>query len=120
MTSRPDTEAVRRLAYQLWRQRRPSEGTAEGDWYRAEQMLMNDATLRDRDENDTPLQTQRKTDDTVKQSFPASDPPASHLPDVPPVNADAKWAAARAAEHSTAPRARPGHAAPGTPAKKAR
>jgi hypothetical protein len=29
-------------------------------------------------------------------SFPASDPPASHLPDEPPVNAQAKWDAAKA------------------------
>ena len=36
-------------------------------------------------------------DQSVDDSFPASDPPASRLPDEPPVNADAKWAAARAA-----------------------
>jgi hypothetical protein len=33
-------------------------------------------------------------DEAVSESFPASDPPASHIPDEPPVNADAKWAAA--------------------------
>jgi hypothetical protein len=37
-------------------------------------------------------------DESVEESFPASDAPASRMPDVPPVNADAKWAAARAAE----------------------
>jgi uncharacterized membrane protein len=36
-------------------------------------------------------------DESVEQSFPASDPPASHLPDDPPSNAEAKWAAARTA-----------------------
>ena len=36
-------------------------------------------------------------DESVAESFPASDPPASRLPDEPPVNAEAKWAAARAA-----------------------
>jgi hypothetical protein len=36
-------------------------------------------------------------DESVAESFPASDPPASRLPDEPPSNADAKWAAARAA-----------------------
>jgi hypothetical protein len=40
-------------------------------------------------------------DQSVDQSFPASDAPASRIPDVPPVNADAKWAAARAAEGSS-------------------
>lgn len=37
-------------------------------------------------------------DTAVEESFPASDPPASRLPDEPPVNAEAKWEAARAAE----------------------
>lgn len=37
-------------------------------------------------------------DESIDQSFPASDPPASHLPDEPPSNAEAKWRAARAAE----------------------
>ena len=36
-------------------------------------------------------------DEAVAVSFPASDPPASRLPDEPPVNAEAKWEAARAA-----------------------
>jgi hypothetical protein len=36
-------------------------------------------------------------DRSVDESFPASDPPASRLPDEPPSNADAKWSAARAA-----------------------
>jgi hypothetical protein len=39
----------------------------------------------------------RAVDESIDESFPASDAPASHLPDEPPVNADAKWAAARAA-----------------------
>jgi hypothetical protein len=37
-------------------------------------------------------------DESVEESFPASDPPASRLGDEPPVNADAKWETARAAE----------------------
>jgi hypothetical protein len=36
-------------------------------------------------------------DESVDESFPASDPPASHLPDEPPSNAEAKWDAARKA-----------------------
>lgn len=34
-------------------------------------------------------------DESINASFPASDPPASRLADVPPANAEAKWAAAR-------------------------
>ena len=37
----------------------------------------------------------RYVDPAVNDSFPASDPPASHLPDEPPANAEARWAAAR-------------------------
>lgn len=37
----------------------------------------------------------RAVDESVEQSFPASDAPASRLPDEPPVNAGAKWEAAR-------------------------
>lgn len=37
----------------------------------------------------------RAVDESVEQSFPASDAPASRIPDEPPVNADAKWEAAR-------------------------
>src|SRR5689334_16618281 len=38
-----------------------------------------------------------RVDESVYESFPASDPPASRLPDEPPVNAQAKWDAVRAA-----------------------
>jgi hypothetical protein len=41
-----------------------------------------------------------RVDEAVEESFPASDPPAVHLSDEPPVNADDKWAASRAAERS--------------------
>lgn len=34
-------------------------------------------------------------DESIAESFPASDAPASRLPDEPPVNAEDKWAAAR-------------------------
>lgn len=39
----------------------------------------------------------RAVDESLQETFPASDPPASHLPDEPPSNAEAKWAAARGA-----------------------
>jgi len=43
------------------------------------------------------IKQSKAIDESVVESFPASDPPASHLPDIPPSNADAKWAAAKAA-----------------------
>lgn len=39
-----------------------------------------------------------RVDEGLEGTFPASDPPASRLPDEPPSNAEDKWAAARAAK----------------------
>lgn len=41
--------------------------------------------------------TQRSVDESLEETFPASDAPASHLPDTPPANAAAKWRAAKRA-----------------------
>lgn len=40
----------------------------------------------------------QRLDDALDESFPASDPLASQLPDEPPSNADEKWEAAKAAQ----------------------
>ena len=39
-----------------------------------------------------------RIDEALEDTFPASDPPASRLPDEPPRNAAAKWTTARAAQ----------------------
>jgi hypothetical protein len=44
------------------------------------------------------LRYDNAVDESGMGSFPASDPPASRLADEPPVNAAAKWEAARAAQ----------------------
>jgi hypothetical protein len=84
--SKPNEEAVRELAYQLWEQRGRPLGRSEEDWFAAEKRLGGGSAA-----------DSRGVDESVKESFPASDAPASKLPDQPPVNAEEKWAAAEAA-----------------------
>jgi Protein of unknown function (DUF2934) len=70
-------ELTEERAYHLWRSRGSPDGSPEVDWYEAE------------------LQLDAKIDESVNDTFPASDPPSSHLPDVPPANAQAKWETAQ-------------------------
>jgi hypothetical protein len=87
MNRQHDPQAVRELAYSLWEQRGKPEGDAERHWLEAEQLL-----------GAKPRTDNQRVDESVRESFPASDAPASGLPDKPPVNADRKWAAADAAK----------------------
>ena len=81
-----DEQAIRQLAYELWIARGRPVGSADMDWYTAERRL----TRQQRADS-------QAVDESVKESFPASDPPAPALPDKPPSNADEKWAAAEGA-----------------------
>jgi hypothetical protein len=81
-----DQHSIRALAYKLWERRGKPQGSADEDWLEAERQLMS------RESAAAPAS--KSVDESVKQSFPASDPPGSRLPDEPPVNAEAKWAAA--------------------------
>jgi len=87
MNRQPDPQAVRDLAYSLWEQRGKPEGDAERHWLEAERLL-----------GAAPRTDNQRVDESVRESFPASDAPASGLPDKPPANADRKWAAADAAK----------------------
>lgn len=82
--------SIQILAYQIWEERGRPDGFAEACWREAEQLR-----------REQKARAAKTADDASKASFPASDPPASHIPDVVPVNADDKWAAA--AESPTPP-----------------
>lgn len=86
MSTHTDRKNIRELAYQIWESRGGGEGHAQEDWLEAERQLGDSQTTL------TPASS-KAIDDGLKQTFPASDPPGSHLPDDPPANADAKWAA---------------------------
>jgi hypothetical protein len=96
MNKQPDPQAVRDLAYSLWEQRGKPEGDAQEHWFEAERLL----GVRPRTDN-------QRVDESVRESFPASDAPASGLLDKRPANADSKWAAADAAKQPRKGRVRP-------------
>ncbi len=82
---------IRELAYQLWLQRGSPRGAADADWLEAERQIAA--------AEPTPAASSTGVDDALRDTYPASDPPSSHLPDEPPANAEAKWQAAAAAEN---------------------
>ncbi len=86
----PEHRSIRELAYQLWVARGRTSGSAERDWLEAERQLSSAPRAA----------TPTGVDDALKDSYPASDPPATHLPDEPPANAEAKWEAAAAVDDS--------------------
>ena len=89
----PEHGSIGELAYLLWQARGCPQGTAHEDWMEAERQLREaQAAAR------TPgSEADSRVDDSLRGTFPASDPPASHRPDDPPANAEEKWKAAGAA-----------------------
>ncbi len=86
-------EAIAELAYRLWNARGRPHGSEEEDWLEAERQLSSTEPGKE------PAGRYGKTgeraiDASLQETFPASDPPASHIPDLPPVNAEDKWRAA--------------------------
>ena len=69
---------IAELAYRLWIERGRPHGSAEANWLEAERRLS----------------TPPAEDSSSRDSFPASDPPATHQPDIVPSNAAEKWRAA--------------------------
>jgi hypothetical protein len=95
-----DHRSIGEIAYQLWQARGCPQGSAEQDWLEAERRL-------DAAQPKPPVTATKAVDESLKASFPASDPPASQLPDQPPVNADEKWKAAGVSRKTSTRRSPP-------------
>jgi hypothetical protein len=77
-------QSIADLAYRLWQARGCPEGSAELDWHEAARQVAKHATA---------TTSEADLDASLEETYPASDPPASHLPDVAPSNAQEKWRA---------------------------
>jgi hypothetical protein len=89
-------QSIAELAYQLWSARGRPHGSEEEDWLEAERQL---AAAAEPDQPETGRDGapdgagNGAVDTSLQETFPASDPAASHLPDLPPSNAADKWRA---------------------------
>jgi hypothetical protein len=80
-----DVRKQRELAYRLWEERGRPQGRAEEDWFEAERRLRSDQHAAE----------SAAVDEAARESFPASDPPSTNIPDKPPVNARKRKASPR-------------------------
>jgi hypothetical protein len=92
MSTPPGQESIQELAYQVWEERGRPAGTSEECWQEAERRSC-----------EVRAKGVKATDDALEASFPASDPPASQIPDDVPVNAEDKWVAAAECTEPPAP-----------------
>ena len=115
----PEHRSIGELAYSLWQARGCPEGSAERDWLDAERQLRsaqgaNQSRAPESSSSDAVDRSLDAIDRALKETFPASDPPASQRADEPPANADAKWKAA-ASRKTPAVRSRRSKTAQGKP-----
>jgi len=89
-------KSIAELAYELWEARGRPQGSSELDWTEAERLAARGPT-------ETPSGWGNEDEASI-ESFPASDPPASHTPDVPPSNSAEKWSASQSHKSGRDPR----------------
>jgi len=83
----PSKQAIAELAYHLWNARGRPDNSEEEDWLDAErQLAAADESSRDaaRPPGRAMDRREESLDAALEDTFPASDPIASHLPDIPP------------------------------------
>jgi hypothetical protein len=88
---RPDFQKQRELAYRLWQERGCPIGRPDDDWFEAERRLRTRGHEAE----------SRAVDEAASESFPASDPPSTHLPDRRPVNTERRRSGRRKDVSST-------------------
>jgi Protein of unknown function (DUF2934) len=102
--------AISERAHRLWEARGRPTGEDEQIWLEAERLIRTEQSA-------APQSARDPVDNSVRDSFPASDPPASNLPDKPASNVDEKWRAA-GIKRTNAPASRTIKTAPKRPPSK--
>ncbi len=84
--------AIAERAHRLWEARGRPTDADEQIWLEAERLFRTEQSPEP--SNKAPDNSLNAIDKSLRDSFPASDPPATHLPDEPAANVDEKWRAA--------------------------
>jgi hypothetical protein len=78
-------QSIAELAYKLWIARGRPHGSEEEDWLEAERQLSA------REDAPAAARSDLAIDDSLRESFASSQPPANHMLDAPLSNATEKW-----------------------------